>query len=66
MLAEGVVVGRIVKVHAAPQGLPWVWRLAYGHHEDRMRTHGYGPMREAAMAAMAAMAAFSLRVSGPC
>jgi hypothetical protein len=27
--------------------------LAFGHHEDRMRTHGYKPTREAAMAAFA-------------
>ena len=32
---------------------PWMWTLAFGHHEDRMPTHGYGPTREAAMAAFA-------------
>jgi len=31
---------------AAPVGQPWLWTLAYGHHEDR--THE--PTREAAMA----------------
>jgi hypothetical protein len=30
-----------------------MWTLAFGHHEDRMPTHGYGPTREAAMAAFA-------------
>jgi hypothetical protein len=29
------VVGRIFKVHAAPVGTPWMWTLAFGHHEDR-------------------------------
>jgi hypothetical protein len=34
-------VGRMVKVHAAPEGSPWMWTLAFGHHEDRTPTHGY-------------------------
>ena len=38
-------------VHAAPVGTPWMWTLAFGHHEDRTLTHGYEPTREAAMAA---------------
>jgi len=42
-----------VKVHAAPVGTPWLWTLAFGHHEDRWPTHGYEPTREAAMAAFA-------------
>jgi catechol 2,3-dioxygenase-like lactoylglutathione lyase family enzyme len=50
---DSVVVGRIMKVHAAPVGSPWMWTLAFGHHEDRMPTHGYEPTREAAMAAFA-------------
>jgi hypothetical protein len=45
--------GRIFKVHAAPVGTPWLWTLAFGHHEDRTPTHGYEPSREAAMAAFA-------------
>ena len=53
VLADGAVVGRIVKVHAAPVGTPWIWTLAFGHHEDRTPTHGYAPTREAAMAAFA-------------
>ena len=48
-----VAVGRIMKVHAAPVGTPWMWTLAFGHHEDRMPTHVYAVTREAAMAAFA-------------
>jgi len=53
VLANGVVIGRILKVHAAPVGSPWMWTLAFGHHEDRTPTHGYEATREAAMAALA-------------
>jgi hypothetical protein len=53
VLCEGAVVGRIMKSAAAPVGQPWLWTLAYGHHEDRTPTHGYGPTRKAAMAAFA-------------
>jgi hypothetical protein len=35
VLADGAVVGRILKVRAAPVGSPWMWTLAFGHHEDR-------------------------------
>src|SRR5262245_3661892 len=38
VLADGVVVGRIMKVHAAPVGSPWMWTLAFGQHEDRTPT----------------------------
>jgi hypothetical protein len=41
VLADGVVVGRILKAAASPVGSPWQWALRYGHHEDRVRTHGY-------------------------
>ena len=51
--ASGEVVGRIFKVHAAPAGSPWMWTLAFGHHEDRTPTHGYAATREAAMSAFA-------------
>jgi hypothetical protein len=51
VLADGVVVGRIMKAAAAPEGTPWLWTLAFGQHEDRTPTHGYEPTREAAMAA---------------
>ena len=53
MLCDGVVVGRIMKVAAAPVGEPWLWTLAFGNHEDRTPTHGYEATREEAMAAFA-------------
>ena len=53
VLADGAVVGRIFKVHAAPVGAPWMWTLAFGYHEDRTPTHGYAETREAAMMAFA-------------
>ena len=53
VLADGIVVGRIVKAAAAPVGKPWMWTVLYGCHEDRTPTHGYEPTREAAMAAFA-------------
>jgi hypothetical protein len=53
VLADGVVVGRIMKAAASPVGSPWLWPLAFGHHEDRTPTHGYEATREAAMAAFA-------------
>jgi hypothetical protein len=34
-LADGVVVGRIVKANASPVGASWMWTLAFGHHEAR-------------------------------
>jgi len=45
VLADGVVVGRIMKAAAAPVGMPW-----FGQHEDRAPTHSYAATREAAMA----------------
>ena len=53
VLEDGAVVGRIFKVNAAPVGTPWMWTLAFGHHEDRSPTHGYAASREDAMAAFA-------------
>jgi hypothetical protein len=53
VLADGVVVGRIMKAAAAPVSLPWLWTLAFGQHEDRTSTHGYEAAREAVMAAFA-------------
>ena len=53
VIANGVVVGRVLKVHAAPVGTPCMWTLGFGHHEDRTPTHGYEATREAAMAAFA-------------
>ena len=51
VLADGVVVGRIMKTEAAPVGMPWMWTLAFG--ENRAPTHGYAATREATMAAFA-------------
>jgi hypothetical protein len=48
VLCNGAVVGRIMKAAVAPVGTPWLWTLAYGHHEDRNAA-----TREAAMAAFA-------------
>jgi hypothetical protein len=53
VIADGAVVGRVLKVHAAPEGTPWLWTLAFGHQEDRTPTHGYEETREATMAAFA-------------
>jgi hypothetical protein len=53
VLADGVVVGRIMKAAAVPAGMSWMWTLAFGHHEARTPTHGYAATREAAMAAFA-------------
>jgi hypothetical protein len=41
------------KANAAPVGTPWMWTLAFGHHEDRASTHGYAATREDTMAAFA-------------
>jgi hypothetical protein len=53
VLAEGEVVGRIMKANAAPAGMARMWTLAFGYHEDRTPTHDYEATREAAMAAFA-------------
>ena len=53
VLADGVVVGRIMKAAAVPVGMSWMWTLTFGYREDRAPTHGYEAMREAAMAAFA-------------
>ena len=55
MLADGVVVGRIMKAAAKPADASWLWTLAYGQHEDSTPTHAYEATREAA---------HSLRVGG--
>ena len=53
VLEDSMVVGRIFRANAAPVGTPWMWTLAFGHHEDRSPTHGYAGTREDAMAAFA-------------
>jgi hypothetical protein len=51
---DGLVIGRIFKSTTSPFArTPWMWTLAFGHHEDRTPTHGYAETREAAMAAFA-------------
>jgi hypothetical protein len=51
--ADGMIIGRIFKATRFPNGMPWQWSLAYGHHEDHTPTHGYEPTREEAMQAFA-------------
>jgi hypothetical protein len=53
VLADSIVVGRIMKAAAKPEDASWLWTLAYGEHEDRTPTHGYETTREAAIAAFA-------------
>jgi hypothetical protein len=54
VLADGVVVGRLMKAAAAPEGKPWMWTLAsVHHHEAHTPTHGYEATRAVAMAAFA-------------
>jgi hypothetical protein len=38
VLADGAVVDRIMKVHAAPEGSPWMWTLAFGTAPPRTAT----------------------------
>ena len=49
-----MALGRIMKAAAVPVGMSWMWKLAFGHHEDRTPTHGYAATREAAMASSSA------------
>jgi hypothetical protein len=53
VLADGAVVGRIMRAAASPETAPGLWTLAFGQQEDRWPTHGYKVTREAAMAAFA-------------
>ena len=50
VLADGVVVGRIMNAAAAPVGLSWLWTYGFDPRE-RQPAHGYCTTREAAMAA---------------
>jgi hypothetical protein len=63
VLADGAVVGRIFKANGAPVSSPWMWTLAFGHHEDRSPPHGYAATGEAAMAAFAKRLAAGMRPS---
>ena len=51
VVADGLVVGRIMKAAAVPVGMSWMWTLGYGYREDRTPIHGYAATREDAMAA---------------
>jgi hypothetical protein len=52
VLADGRVVGRIMKAAAAPVGASWLW--SYGFEPlERQPAHGYAATREAAMVAFA-------------
>jgi hypothetical protein len=53
VIADGIVVGRIMMFADTPAGRPWIWSVAYGHDEGRTPTHGYEATREAAMQAFA-------------
>jgi hypothetical protein len=53
VLADGAVVGRIMKAAAVPVGMSWMWTLAFDYHADHTPTHGYAATREDAMAAFA-------------
>jgi hypothetical protein len=37
VVADGVVVGRIMKVHGAPVRALWMWTLAFGQHHAHTR-----------------------------
>jgi hypothetical protein len=50
VLADGAIVGRILKAAAVPVGQSWMWSLPSG---NRTPIYGYEPTREAAMAAFA-------------
>jgi hypothetical protein len=45
VLADGIVVGRIMRAAAAPVESPWMWTLLFEHHQGRTPTHGYEPTR---------------------
>ena len=53
VVADGLVVGRIMKAAAVPVGMSWMWTHGYGYHEDRTPIHGYAATREDAMTAFA-------------
>jgi hypothetical protein len=52
VLADGVVVGRIVNAAAAPVGASWLWTYGFDPRE-RQPAHGYAATRETAMTALA-------------
>jgi hypothetical protein len=52
VVADGLVVGRIMKAAPVPVEMSWMWTLGYGYHEDPT-PHGYAATREDAMMAFA-------------
>jgi hypothetical protein len=46
-------IGGRIFLAVTSRGTAWMWKLAYGQHDDHTPTHGYEPTREAAMAAFA-------------
>ena len=46
VIADGVVVGRIMLFTTTPAELPWVWTIAPGHEKDRTQTYGYEATRD--------------------
>jgi len=63
VLADGTVVGRIMKVPAAPVGSPWMWTLAFGQHEDRTRQHTATRSRHSTIAGGASAASAIMNAS---
>src|SRR5260370_38741286 len=53
VLADGIIVGRIMNAAAVPVGQSWLWTLGFEDHEDCTATHGYEAAREVARAAFA-------------
>ena len=52
VLADGLVVGRIMNAAAAPVGSSWLWTYGFDPLK-RKPAHGYATTREAAMVAFA-------------
>jgi hypothetical protein len=54
VLADDVVVGRIMKTQVAPRAKPWVWGIGHNRLKGRSPpTYGYEATRDDAMAAFA-------------
>jgi hypothetical protein len=53
VLANGLVVGRIMNAAAAPVGSSWLWTYGFDPRERRQPAHGYCATREDAMTAFA-------------
>src|SRR5262249_17945229 len=64
VLADGVVVGRIMKAAAPPVDAPWLWTLAFGHHGDRTPTR-WAPRSGGSRSRWAPAAALAPRAATP-